>query len=124
MSDIGSQLSSMFGDYKSTSVTVTKTATNTDHYRSSTTNSYDKCIRELASKFPNGIADIAIGAIAHHDQNSFHEKVVLNEVTKFNEETGEKYISGKNVLHIKGDYSFKWFAHCKTVEMWVEIEKV
>ena len=48
MSDIGSQLSSMFGDYKSTSVTVEKTATNTDHYRSSTTNSYDKCIRELA----------------------------------------------------------------------------
>lgn len=123
MNDIGSQLSKMFGDYKSSEITAQKTDTNTDHYRSSTTNSYDKCIREIASKFPDGVADIAINAIKHHDQNSFVEKVVLNEITKFNENTGEKYVSGKNVLYIKGDYCFKWFAHCKTIEMWVEVEK-
>ena len=46
MSDLGSQLTKMFGDYKSTQVTVQKTATNTEHHRSSTTNSYDKCIRD------------------------------------------------------------------------------
>jgi hypothetical protein len=57
MSDLGSQLSKMFGDYKSTEITTAKTVTNTDHFRSSTTNSYDKCIRELSSKFPEGVAD-------------------------------------------------------------------
>lgn len=123
MNDLGSQLSKMFGDHKSSSVTVEKTATNSDHYRSSTTNSYNKCIQELRSKFPDGIADMAIKAIDMHDQNSFHERVVLNEVTKFNPDTGEKYVAGKNVLHIVGEYSFKWFAHCKTIEMWVELEK-
>ena len=122
MSDLGSQLSKMFGDYKSTEITTAKTATNTDHFRSSTTNSYDKCIRELASKFPEGVADKAVKAIEHHDQNSFHERIVLGEITKFNEDTGEKYVAGKSVLHIVGEYSFKWFAHCKSIEMWVEIE--
>lgn len=123
MSDFGSQLSKMFGDYKSSEVTAQKTNTNSEHYRSSTTNSYDKCIRELSSKFPEGVSDIAIRAIAKHDQNDFHETVVLNEVTQFNQDTGIKYVSGKNVLHIVGTYQFKWFAHCKTVEMWVELEK-
>jgi hypothetical protein len=123
MNDIGSQLSKMFGDYKSSEITVQKTATNTDHYRSSTTNSYNKCIQELASKFPDGVAEMAIKAIEKHDQNSFVETIVLNEITKFNENTGEKYVAGKNVLYIKGEYAFKWFAHCKTIEMWVEVEK-
>jgi hypothetical protein len=122
MSDLGSQLTKMFGDYKSTQVTVQKTATNTEHHRSSTTNSYDKCIRELGSKFPDGAVDIAIKAIDKYDQSSFHERVVLGEITKFNENTGERYVAGKNVLHIVGEYSFKWFAHCKTIEMWVEVE--
>ena len=122
MNDLGSQLTKMFGDYKSTQVTVQKTATNTEHYRSSTTNSYDKCIRELGSKFPDGAVDIAINAIDKYDQTSFHERVVLGEITKFNENTGERYVAGKNVLHIVGEYSFKWFAHCKSIEMWVEVE--
>ena len=123
MNDIGSQLSKMFGDHKSSSVTVEKTATNSDHYRSSTTNSYNKCIQELSSKFPDGVATIALNAIDRHDQNSFHERVVLGEVMKFNPDTGEKYVAGKNVLNIVGEYSFRWFAHCKTIEMWVELEK-
>ena len=123
MSDLGSQLSKMFGDYKSSEVTAQKTNSNSEHYRSSTTNSFDKCIRELAPKFPEGVADIAIRAISKHDQNDFHETVILNEVTKFNEDTGGKYVAGKNVLHIIGTYQFKWFAHCKTIEMWVELEK-
>ena len=122
MNDLGSQLTKMFGDYKSTQITVQKTATNTEHYRSSTTNSYDKCIRELASKFPDGAVDIAINAIDKYDQTSFHERVVLGEITKFNENTGERYVAGRNVLHLLGEYSFKWFAHHKSIEMWVEVE--
>jgi hypothetical protein len=69
------------------------------------------------------VAEMAIKAIEKHDQNSFVETIVLNEITKFNENTGEKYVAGKNVLYIKGEYAFKWFAHCKTIEMWVEVEK-
>ena len=126
--ELGSHLSKMFGDHKNVEITAPKNTTgniqNTDHYRSSTTNSYDKCIRELSSKFPEGVSDIAIRAIANHDQNDFHETVVLNEVTQFNQDTGIKYVSGKNVLHIVGTYQFKWFAHCKTIEMWVELEKI
>ena len=122
MNDLGSQLTKMFGDYKSTQVTVPKSATNTEHCRSSTTNSYDKCIRELGSNFPDGAVEIAIKAIDKYDQASFHERVILGEITKFNENTGERYVAGKNVLHIVGEYSFKWFSHHKSIEMWVEVE--
>lgn len=46
--DLGSQLSKMFGDFKTVDVTVPKNTLgdvqNTEHYRSSTSNSYNKCI--------------------------------------------------------------------------------
>lgn len=123
--DLGSQLSKMFGDHKGIEVTVPKSTTgdiqNTDHYRSSTTNSYNKCIRELAGKFPAEIIEKAIKAIDRHDQNNFDESVELGNVTKFNEDSGEQYIAGKHVLRIVGKYEFKWFAHCKCVEMWIEM---
>ena len=123
--DLGSKLSKMFGDHKNVEVTVVKSTTgdiqNTDHYRSSTANSYNKCIRELADKFPAEIIDQAIKAIDRHDQNNFDESVDLGNVTKFNEDTGEQYIAGKHVLRIVGKYEFKWFAHCKCVEMWIEL---
>jgi hypothetical protein len=121
MADLGGRLSAMFGDHKSSEITVQKTTTNSNHYRSSTTNSYNKCIREISHNFPAEIEQIAINAIDKHDQNNFDETVVLNDVNKFNPDTGEKYLSGRNVLRIKGTYEFKWFAHCKTVEMWIEL---
>ncbi len=121
MDDLGSRLSSMFGDHKTSDITVQKTAKNSNHYRSSTTNSYNKCIREIANNFPPEIENIAITAIDRYDQSNFDETVPLNEIYKFNENTGEKYVAGRNVLRIKGTYEFKWFAHCKTVEMWIEL---
>ena len=65
---------------------------------------------------------MAINAIDRYDQSNFDETVPLNELYKFNEHTGEKYVAGRNVLRIKGIYEFKWFAHCKTVEMWIELQ--
>lgn len=121
MADLGSHLSKMFGDYKSSDITVQKTATNSNHFRSSTTNSYNKCINEIAHNFPADIKDIALKAIDAHDQNNFDDTVQLNDVYKFNPDNGEKFLSGRNVLRIKGTYDFKWFAHCKTVEMWIEL---
>jgi hypothetical protein len=125
--DLGSHLSKMFGDYKSIEVTVQKKTTgdiqNTEHYRSSTTNSYNKCIHELSSKFPSEIIEKAIVAIDKHDQNNFDESVDLGSVNKFNEDTGTQYIAGKHILRIVGKYEFKWFAHCKSVEMWIELLK-
>jgi len=119
--DLGSRLSSMFGEHKSNEITVQKTETNSNHYRSSTTNSYDKCIREISNNFPPEIEGIAIKAIDKFDQSDFDISVPLGDVIKFNQDTGEKYIAGKNFLRIKGKYEFKWFAHCKTVEMWLEM---
>jgi hypothetical protein len=123
MVDLGSRLSSMFGDHKSTEVTVQKTDTNSNHYRSSTTNSYNKCIHEIAHNFPPEIENIAITAIDRYDQASFDISVPMGDVVKFNSDTGEKYIAGKNILRINGTYEFKWFAHCKTIEMWLELIK-
>jgi hypothetical protein len=125
---LGSKLSNMFGDYKNIDMTVPKktkgAVQNTEHYRSSTTNSYNKCILELAGKFPDDdIIERALKAIEKHDQNNFDETVELGLVTKWNEDTGDKYISGKQVLRIVGKYEFKWFAHCKSVEMWTELHK-
>ena len=122
--DLGSHLSKMFGDHKGIEVTVPKKTTgdiqNTEHYRSSTTNSYNKCIHELSSKFPAEIIEKAIVAIDRHDQNNFDESVDLGSVNKYNEDTGESYVAGKHILRIVGKYEFKWFAHCKSVEMWIE----
>ena len=71
------------------------------------------------------IEGIAIRAIDRHDQNNFDETVQIpnGEIFKFNQDTGAKYIASRQVLRIKGTYEFKWFAHCKTVEMWIELVK-
>ena len=126
--DLGSHLSKMFGDYKNMEITVEKNKTgdiqNTEHYRSPTTNSYNKCIQELSSKFPSEIIEKAIIAIDKHDQNNFDESVELGIVKKYNQDTGKQYIEGKHILRIVGKYEFKWFAHCKYVEMWIELCKI
>jgi hypothetical protein len=126
--DLGSHLSKMFGDYKNMEITVEKNKTgdiqNTEHYRSSTSNSYNKCIQELSSKFPSEIIEKAIIAIDKHDQNNFDESVELGIVKKYNQDTGKQYIEGKHILRIVGKYEFKWFAHCKYVEMWIELCKI
>ena len=121
MADLGARLSAMLGDHKKSDIVVEKTATNSNHYRSSTTNSYNKCIKEISSNFPPEVEEIAIRAIDKHDQNNFDETVNLGELVKFHPDTGERYVAGINVLRIKGTYEFKWFAHCKTVEMWIEL---
>ena len=126
--DLGNHLSKMFGDYKNMEITVEKNKTgdiqNTEHYRSSTSNSYNKCIQELSSKFPSEIIEKAIIAIDKHDQNNFDESVELGIVKKYNQDTGKQYIEGKHILRIVGKYEFKWFAHCKYVEMWIELCKI
>lgn len=121
--DLGSTLTSIFGSHKSIEKTTNKTDNTTEHYRSSTTNSYNKCIRELTSKFTQEITEIAIKKIEPYDQCNFDEIVELNEVYKFKEDTGERYLAGKNVLHIVGIYQYTLFAHCKTIEMWIEFKK-
>ena len=123
--DWGSQLSAMFGDHKSAQVVEAKHGNGhkkvSDRHRSSTTNSYNKCIKELASKFPEGIADLAIKTIDKHDQNNFEEVLSLGNVYADSIiPGGQKTIIGSTTLHIKGEYKFKFFAHCKTVEMWIE----
>lgn len=125
--ELGNQLSKMFGDHKTMEVTVQKQTTDNiqsmEHYRSSTTNSYTKCVHEIASKFPAGITELALQTIDKHDQNNFDETVVIGDVQKFNENTGQQYLAGKHVLRIIGKYEFKWFAHCKNIEMWIEFHK-
>lgn len=123
--DWGSKLSEMFGDHKAEEVTKKRwgngSMKSTDRFRSKTTNSYNKCIREISHNFPQGIEDIAIKAIDKHDQNNFEEKVELGNVYEDSIlPSGEKRIVGKTYLCIKGTYQFKIFAHCKTVEMWIE----
>ena len=81
---LGSKLTNMFGDYKNIDMTVPKktkgAVQNTEHYRSSTTNSYNKCILELAGKFPDDdIIERALKAIEKHDQNNF-ELSLLNQL--------------------------------------------
>lgn len=115
----------MFGDHKDAAVVAPRRGNayskTTERHRSSTTNSYNKCIREIGPKFPDGITDMAIRAIDKHDQNSFEEKVSLGQVYADSFiPGGEKRVTGETFLHIKGTYSYKIFAHCKTIEMWIE----
>lgn len=128
MSDLGSNLSKLFGDYKTIEVTAQQTVDGNihslEHYRSPTYNSYGKCIDSLASKFPVEIKELARKTIEPHDQNDFDESVDLGDVYKYNEDTGKKYLAGKNVLRLIGKYQFKIFAHCKTMEMWLEFQKI
>ena len=74
-------------------------------------------------KFPVGVIEIARRALDRHDQNDFNESIDLGEVYKFNEDTGEQYLAGRNLLKMIGKYQFKFFAHCKTIEMWLEFKK-
>jgi hypothetical protein len=103
--NLGRNLSKMFGDYKKSETTVSRSTTNTDHFRSSTSNSYNKCIHELSTKFPSEIIEKALLSIIKHDQNDFDEYIDLTD---------------GRILRIVGQYEFKWFAHCKSIEMWIE----
>jgi hypothetical protein len=115
--DIGSSLSKIVGDHKNAEKIGT-------HFRSSTTNSYKKCILDLSPNFSQEIINMALTAIEKHDQNNFDESIKLNEIYKYDEETGKRYVYGKKVLRIVGKYEFKWFAHCKVVEMWIDDVKM
>ena len=125
--ELGNQLSKMFGDHKEVEVVVEKNTTNNiqsmEHYRSSTTNSYGKCINEISGKFPPAVVEMAQRAIEKHDQNNFDESIFISDVMKFDENTGKQYLAGKHVLRMIGKYQFKFFAHCKSIEMWLELQR-
>jgi len=127
ISDLGSTLSTMFGDHKSVEIVQEKISSATgqslEHYRSPTTNSYNKCLDSMRSNFPVEVYEIAKKVIIPHDQNNFNETVNLGTVEKFNPDTGKKYVAGTHFLRMIGKYEFKWFAHCKTIEMWIEFQK-
>lgn len=95
---------------------------NPTKYKSSVTNSYNKCIRQLTSKFEEypGLIEKAIVKIDPHDQNSFDETVFIEDIWEFHPTTGERCVTKKRVLRIIGTYRFRMFAHCKEVEMWIE----
>ena len=122
--DFGSQLSSMFGDHKEEAVVKEKYGNadmkSTAQFRSSTTNSYNKCIKEISHNFPAGIEEKAIAAIDKHDQNSFEERLSIGKIYTDDPNGKGKIVIGETVLVIKGEYKFKLFCHCKTITMWIE----
>ena len=119
--DLGSKLSKMFGDHKGIKSVAPENISgdiqNTEHYRSSTTNSYNKCIYEFIDIFSPEIIELAIQVIEKHDKNNFTEFVDLSIINN----TDKQYTSEKHILRIVGKYEFKWFAHCKYIEMWIDI---
>lgn len=122
MSDLGSTLSKMIGDHDSVEQIQSRTANATAHFRSSTTNSFNKCLQELMPNFPKEIESIALKLIDPYDQTNFEASAKIEDVFKFDENTGKRYLAGKRVLYIKGTYKFKFFAHCKTLEMWIQTD--
>ena len=119
--DFGSKLSKMFGEHKHIEVVAPENMSgdiqNTEHYRSSTTNSYNKCIYEFIDIFSPEIIELAIQVIEKHDKNNFIEFVDLSSINN----TDKQYTSEKHILRIVGKYEFKWFTHCKSIEMWIDI---
>jgi hypothetical protein len=119
--DFGSKLSHLFGVHKNIEVVAPENMTgdiqNTEHYRSSTTNSYNKCIYEFIDIFSPEIIELAIQVIEKHDKNNFTEFVDLGSINN----TDKQYISEKHILRIVGKYEFKWLSHCKSIEMWIDI---
>ena len=111
MNQLGVTLSGMVGAHKTAEVTPTGAQ------RSATTNSYNKCLEQLVPAFSAAIIAAAQKVVDKYDRASFDEKVDIEDVVKFNPDTGERYVAGRLTLAVKGTYEFKWFAHCKTLEM-------
>lgn len=124
MTDLGSTLSNLIGDHDAVEQTQSKTATSTAHFRSSTTNSYNKCLQELMPNFPKEVEPVASKLIDPFDQTNFEVNAKIEDVFKFDENTGKRYLAGKKMLYIKGTYKFKIFAHCKTLEMWIQTNSI
>lgn len=116
MNQFGETLTNMLGTYKTTEVTPMGAQ------RSGTTNSYNKCLEQLAPKFSAAIIAKAQTIIDKYDRASFDDKTYIEDVVKYNPDTGTPYIAGRLVLKVKGSYEFKWFAHCKTIEICTDIE--
>jgi hypothetical protein len=80
---LGSNIKTSLGNFTYVNnLSATGNIQNTEHYRSPTTNSYDKCIRELSSKFPPEIIEKAIMAIDKHDQIILMNQLILSNLTK------------------------------------------
>ena len=125
--NIGSMLSSIIGNNKKVRLIEGQQQLDkkfiSKKYRSPTTNSYDICLDALTNIFSQGLIDIAKKSVEKYDKVSFQENILLKEsnldVHYIHIATG---VTGKITLVVKGEYKFKYVCHCKTIEMWLEIE--
>jgi len=95
---------------------------NSTYACSGITNSYGKCVNEIAPKFSPAIAEAIRKAIGPHDQNSFNTKILIGDVSV--SEMGIVRVTGKQYLYVRGTYEHKIFAHLKKIEAWIETEAV
>jgi hypothetical protein len=116
----GSFMSSALGG--NTSKTVTKNDLGLV-IRSSTTNSYSKCLNEIKSNFTDEQYRAIAAAIDKYDRDSFEEKILYS--TLYEEDTaGNRKPYGRKFMYIKGDYTFAIFAHLKTLEIGIRAETI
>lgn len=116
----GSFLSSTLGG--NTSKTVTKNDLGLV-IRSSTTNSYTKCLNEIKSNFTDDQYKAIAAAIDKYDRDSFEEKILFS--TLYEEDmSGNRKQYGRKFMYIKGDYTFALFAHLKTLEIGIRAESL
>lgn len=125
--NIGLKLSSIIGNNKKVSLIEGQQQLNTkfisEKYRSPTTNSYDVCLDALRNNFSQELIVIAKKSVEKYDKVSFQENILLKErnLDSYYIHVATE-ITGKITLIVKGDYKFKYVCHCKTIEMWLEIE--
>ena len=123
--NIGLELSKLFGSNKRIILIEEHLLENkivTDKYISTTTNSYTNCIKELEPYFSREIIVMALKMVERHDQNSFVEKARLPNINFSTTPEGIHQKIGKSTLILRGDYDFKLLCHCKTIQLWIEIE--
>lgn len=113
--DFGSALSDILGgNNNSASAKKGKNVV----YTSPTTNSYSKSIEALRGKLDDKIIELAHKIADPHDKNSFEGS---EELCKIYEQHGEDKIEvGTKRVFCRGKYEFRFFAHLKTVEVWVQ----
>ena len=116
----GSFLSTALGG--NTSKTVTKNDLGLV-IRSSTTNSYTKCLNEIKSNFTDAQFKAIAEAIDKYDRDSFEEKILFS--TLYEEDmSGNRKQYGRKFMYIKGEYTFALFAHLKTLEVGIRAESL
>jgi len=114
MSDVGSVLSTILG---SNTNAKTEKKANITKYKSPTTNSYSKCIKQC--DLPKNLIDVVQKAVDPFDQESFEVVALKSDI--FEEIDGVRTKKGERTITVKGTYQFLIFAHLKTIEVIVEI---